>query len=318
MKRAAFVAGIAALLAPVGASAADGDVRSLPASSVWALDFADERCSLIREFSDGEDTVRLQIDSYGLGPGYQVMISGGPVVGSASAPLVEFRVGYSPDTGERGWMRTIAGKFGSDDAVSFGPGFLPDAPYPQASGSAAADEFGREFQRDLAYMTVEFRRGEAFRLETGSMAEPLKVMRECVDDLVASWGLDPAQQRTLSRPPMLLDVPQGYVRIAVDVEDDRPGYTERRYQAILEGQAQRRTAPVPAGGFPVPLRVMIDATGQATACVVQVASASEAYRRSACKTYAGPYQPALDADGQPVASFIQVGLNSNLVELAAN
>jgi hypothetical protein len=39
--------------------------RILAPVSDWTLDFADERCSLIREFADGDDRIRLQIDSFG-------------------------------------------------------------------------------------------------------------------------------------------------------------------------------------------------------------------------------------------------------------
>ena len=298
------------LLAPIGAQAAGGAVRVLAPTSGWTLDFGQERCSLIREFGDADDKIRLQIDSFGPTPGYQVMISGTLVAGSDAAPISEFRVGYSPDTGEREQMSMIVGKFAGENAVSFGPGFLPQA----TSAYAAA----LEFQRSITAITVDFRRGKAFRLDTGSMAAPFAGMRKCVDDLVASWGVDPAVQRAVTRPPVLVDLPEGYTRVKVDLQDDRPGYTERRYQAIARAQARNASGLVPRAGYVAPVRVMIDATGQPTACVAQVASASEAYKRSVCETFAGPYQPALDAEGRPVASFVQIGISSSVVQVASN
>jgi hypothetical protein len=309
-KRAALIGLAAVLCQPFSATAADDGLRVLAPRSSWTLDFADERCSLIREFADGDDAIRLQIDSYGPDLGYQVMISGDLVAGSDAAPLTEFRVGYSPDAAERETMGMIVGKFGDENAVSFGPGFLPDG--------SRAEAARLEFERNTTHMTVAFRGRKPFRLDTGSMAAPLAGMRQCVDDLVASWGIDPAVQRGMTRPPQLVELPEGYTRVKVDLEDDRPGYTERRYQAIATAQARQRTGAVPQAGYVMPVRVMIDAAGQPTACVAQVATASERYRQSVCETFAGPYQPALDAEGRPVASFVQVGTSTSVVQVAAN
>lgn len=316
MKRAVFAAAVAALIQPTGAQAAEGEPRVLVPSSGWTLDFADERCSLIREFADGDDRIRLQIDSFGPAPGYHVMISGDLVVGSDAAPITEFRVGYSPDTRERERMSMIFGRLGADKAVSFGPGFLPDVAAPPPAVASATDGERGTFEDRVTSVTIQFRRGKPFRLETGSMAAPFTAMRQCVDGLLASWGIDPEQHRARSRPPMLIDLPEGYIRVEVDLEDDRPGYTERRYQAIARDQAGQRSGLVARGGYAFPVRVMIDATGQSTACVLQVANANEGYRRSVCETFAGPYQPALDAEGRPIASFVQVGLNSSTVQIA--
>ena len=310
MKRAAFAVSVASLLWSAHGRANEQDVRVLPPSTVWVLDFADERCSLIREFADGEDTVRLQVDAYGPGPGYVVTISGDLVPGSPTARIAEFRVGYSPDTGERERMSMLVGKLGEHDAVSFGPGFLPDAPWVEIKPL--------EFERSVDHLTVDFRLHKPFRLDTGNMAAPFAGMQQCVDDLLASWGIDPAAYRAQSRPPMLLELPEGYETVEVDLEETHPGPKARRYRPLAEARAQEREGPVPRAGFASPVRVMIDAGGQPTACVVQAGAASEVHRRSVCEKLAGPYQPALDAEGRPVASFVQTGMNQSAVQLAAD
>lgn len=310
MKRATLAAMVAALLQPYTAQAADDGPRILSANTDWLLDFGEERCSLIREFSDGADTIRLQIESYGPAPGYRVTISGDLVAGSDAAPITEFRVGYSPDTDKREAMSMVVGRLGDQKAISFGPGFLPDAPW--------SDVRGREFERGVRGMTVDFKGRRPFRLETGSMADPFVVMHQCVDDLVGSWGIDPETHRTLSRPPMLLELPEGYRTVEVDLEESHPGPTERRYRPIAEEQARRRAGPVPRAGYASPIRVMIDAAGQQTECVAQVASVSEETRQTICERFAGPYQPALDAEGRPVASFVQWGTSASVIQVAAN
>lgn len=316
----AVILGPVALLLYTGPGHAADDMRVLSPVSDWTLDFADERCSLIREFASGEDRMRLQIDSYGPSLGYRAMLSGDLVAGSDAAPIREFRVGYSPDTGERPTMIMFKGKFGDDNAVSFGPAFLPDRPFAEwvpSQPQPASDWPGSDFQRSVRHVTVSFGDARPFQLDTGTMAAPFAAMHQCSDDLMTSWGIDPVAHRGRSQPPKLVDLPKGYARVRVDLENDRPGYTERRYQAIARAQASHRAGPRPSAGFVLPVRIMIDATGQVTACVAQVATADESARRSICEQFGGPYQPALDGKGQPMASFIQLGTDEE-VQVAAN
>ena len=296
MKYIALVAPATVLFHSAGAQAAVDSPRILAPASAWTLDFADERCSLIREFGDGEDKVRLQIDSYGPRPGYRVMISGDLVPGSDANRLTDFRVGYSPDTRQRErFGPTMVGKFMDENAVSFVRAFLPDSPTADQ-----ADRLGSEFERSVTHMTLEFRLGKPFQLDTGSMAAPFAAMHRCVDNLIASWGIDPDEYRTLSRPVQVGELPESWNRIELAAQNSHPSPSERRDRRM----AQSVTSP--RAGDITPVRVMIDATGQPTACVVQAAFASEAYTQSVCGVLTDHrYQPALNADGEPVASFIQ-------------
>ena len=79
--------------------------------------------------------------------------------------------------------------------------------------------------------------------------------------------------------------------------NERLGPRDRRAQMIAR-QAYHRARSIP-------IRVMIDATGQATACVVQVATTEE-IRQRACRGPMGAYEPALDAEGRPVPRVFQV------------
>jgi hypothetical protein len=53
---------------------------------------------------------------------------------------------------------------------------------------------------------------------------------------------------------------------------------------------------------------MIDAQGNVTDCVAQSEVTSQAALKVTCDKWAGPYQPAYDSEGRPVASFVQIGL----------
>ena len=310
MKHAAILALMAIVSQSGPAHAADGP-RILAPSSDWTLDFADERCSLIREFGEGDDTIRLQIDSFGPRPGYRVLISGGLVPGSDAAPMTEFGVSYSPDTGQRDRMTMFVGNLNGQNAVSFGRGFVPEP----AFASQHADEAASAFERSVTHMTVAFKLRKPVQLDTGSMAAPFAAMHRCVDDLIASWGIDLAQHRTRSRAPQVaVTTESGERAFRTNGQDfalvERSGeaVTERNYPRPADRRAQQFARNAYSSGDLVPVRVMIDAAGQPTACVVQLAQVSEAFRQNACESLKGPYQPALDAEGRPMASFIQFDL----------
>lgn len=327
MRRAAIL-GFLVLLFQPGSARAEEALRILSPSSDWIVDFAEERCSLIREFGTGEDKIHLKIDSFGPTRGYHVMFAGDAVSQATRGRLSLIRVGYSPDVRERDPLLVMPGQFGDVGAVSFGQGFLAGPaqqdvrPSDDLSDRGDArmavrysdlDEFGDRFithlvvrhgrrdgafERGVKYLTVQFGRGTPLRLDTGSMAAPFAAMDQCVDDLVASWGIDPAQERVLSRPVKVTGLSEGWELLDTAPQDDHPGYSERWARDASPFLARNREL--------IPFRVMIDATGQPTACVAQVEYAGEAFRQSVCADRAGDsYQPALDAESRPVASVIQ-------------
>jgi hypothetical protein len=300
MYRFVVVAAIANLVLPTtSAVAVEGPLVLTPVSA-WQMDYGEERCSLLRDFAAGEHHIGLRIEAYGPLPGYRVTLAGDLVAGSDARPIDLIRVAYSPDTHVRQPLQLFAGKIGNQPAVAFGPAFLPDARWDANEALA--------FERAVDSITISFQLRRPFKLETGSMAAPFEAMRKCVDDLVVAWGLDPAAQRTRTQAPMLLKPPPGYELVRVNLANDHPVYTERRYQTIARAQAAAREKPVVRTGFATPVRVMIDADGTVTACVAQGPAVSEAERKSVCDTLRGPYQPALDAEGRPIASFVQTGL----------
>jgi hypothetical protein len=122
-------------------------------------------------------------------------------------------------------------------------------------------------------------------LALGTMAKPLEAVRSCLDNLQTSWGLDPAQQSTLTR----LAVPKASTVRKV----------QRRYPSnmVLSG----------TNAF-VPVRVMVDASGDVTACVVQSEGIDEAFTDAVCDGLARGYEPALDAQGSPVASVFRTSV----------
>ncbi|WP_305096742.1 hypothetical protein [Croceibacterium aestuarii] len=291
MKRSAFAALIVVLLAASPASAVDQMPLVLQPTSQWRLDFADERCSLIRQFGDGEDAIRLEIDAYGPSFNYRVTLVGGLVPVSRAVPITELRVGYSPDPGERERFLLRAGTFEGKSAVSFRLGFRP-----------MAGQTVEAFEGSVESVTLDFRNFQPIRLETGSMAAPFAAMHRCIDDLVASWGFDPVAHRSLSRPVQIVAAGEGRKILTPEPTSDFPGWAERR--------RKKATEIVSRDGMMVPVRLMIDADGKPTQCVVQAGYVDDGWRERICASVVRDiYSAALDANGRPVASFIQIDSN---------
>jgi hypothetical protein len=285
MVRRILVAGALASLVAAPASAAKAPLELEP-SSKWNIDNCLERCTLMREFGSGASAVHLQIDSFGAWNAFRVLLNGSAIprldgpTGSAGV-----RRSGDPKPTE---LDTLQGNVGKTHALSFDLAF---APYISAETYRRMDDdekrkWSAEMSRpqpdyDATVEWISVRaRGTTMVLHTGSMARPLAAMRTCIDDMYMSWGVDPARQKALSQPARPT---QSTVR---KVQHDYP-----------VGPRLNGTNAY------VPVRLTVDATGQATSCVVQSEGVDEPFKAAVCEHLQGSFEPALDAEGKPAASI---------------
>jgi hypothetical protein len=120
-------------------------------------------------------------------------------------------------------------------------------------------------------------------LKLGSMQPPMDVMRNCLDDLLASWGLDVAVQKSLEHPPIPAADPSHWIDWA-----DYP-------KAMLAGRVSDH----------VDFRLNVDATGKPTGCSTLTMDARQEFMTATCDSLMkrARFNPALDASGKPVASI---------------
>ena len=263
----------------------------LEPTSDWVLDYAAERCTLVRRFGAGDEEVRLRIDSFGSWTGFRFLVAGEPVPNSRR-PSGTTWVRFTPDTAER-QLRSLHGESDDVPAVGFLHAFVPMAVKgvaPEEEPAANVDQYLAlpslvAFERDTRTVALRFQNQDRIELKVGSMAAPLKALRTCVDDLHRSWGLEPATSRTLTRSA----VPSAQTVSQV----------QRNYPFSM---SVRGTSAY------VPVRVIVDPAGTATSCVVQNEAANEEFKRAVCQGLAGGYAPALDAAGQPVTSVYQTSV----------
>lgn len=272
------------------------EARRLEPTSKWVLDYAEERCSLLRNFGSGDDAILLQMDSFGSWGNFRVTLSGKSVPRS-NKPSGRGSFHF-PGGGENREAQLLQGTLGKENipAVSLNMDFAPDpapdakqfermSPDERARIDAALEVPHQEFERTIDRIRVAFDRGTPIELHVGSMAEPLSAMRACVDDLYKSWGIDPASQKSLSA--LAVPLPSTIKH----VQNDYPN------QQLLSGTSAY-----------VPVRLMVDANGEATSCVVQSPSVDKEFKQAVCSNLQGKFKPALDAAGKPVPSMLHTSV----------
>ena len=281
-----------ALAAP--ARAAERPVEVLEPVTPWTLNYDAEQCALMRDFGPEDNRLRLQIESYGSASDYRFLLAGKPIPHSRGASG-EVRYGFSADTVERDETMSLEGTTGRDvAAISFGGNFRPWEPAPDYARMSMRDQLALsaqpkapmpEFEREVDRMSVAIGNRARLELHLGRMEKPLQAMRACIEDLQRSWGLDPALQARLSRYP----VP--YPSTVRNVQSDYP------QSMVLQG----------ASAF-VPVRIMVDAQGRPTDCVVQVPQIERAFSEAVCSNLAGRFDPALDDTGSPAAAMYRTSV----------
>lgn len=245
--------------------------------SPWNVHYAEESCKLIRGFGTTGDTVTMMIEMFGPGDRGSVVLVGNRL--RSDTTFQQVRVWFGADRPAN-----------ATEAVS-ATGGSSNVPMVIASHiwTGRADEGVWGAEPDLAYeksldrVTYEAAGHVRFVLDTGRMDQPLTAMRKCVDGLVKEWGLDPAVQRTLTRRVVPATPPQTWIH-----DGDYP------YVPLVDG----------ASGI-VHFRLNVGVDGIPTACVIQSKTKPDEFAPTTCRllTTRARFQPARDAQGQPVASY---------------
>jgi hypothetical protein len=259
----------------------------LEPSAAWTLNYDAERCNLMREFGTGDSKAHLEIISFGSWNRFQVFLTG-PALHKLQGSAGTAKVQLTGDAEARD-ETTFQGKSGKNGAILFGFAFSPPADR-EAYYRLPQDEKDRQltatmrpspdYDATVNSMSVRPQGGPTIVMKLGSMATPLEALRTCVDDLVKSWGGDPDAEKTLSR---------NAVPLKSTVNKVQAVYPEKMLNAGINGF--------------VPVRLSIDATGNASNCVIQLESVDKAFAKAVCDNLTGKFEPALDKDGKPVPTI---------------
>jgi hypothetical protein len=265
----------------------------LAPSSNWVLDYDDDSCALRRSFGAEDEKVVFELRQFAPGADFDVTVAGMDWHTTTGKLLVRFE----PDT--EYFQPNIAwpGVMG-DNMRGYIYGDSLETAAEKNSRRAAPDSHVRQWddpQREARETAITGLRvssgldGEVF-LKTGSMREPMNAMRDCLDELLTHWGIDASAHKTLSRD-------------AIPIHRER--WVARLTQAYPADMLQsHQTAQLR-------IRLTVAADGKVSDCHLQLATPHPSFEKSACSTLrsAARFEPALDASGQPIASYFVTSLN---------
>lgn len=259
-------------LAALGSAAAQA--RTYTAEYSWEMETKPDSCAVRREFGTGSDVVLLELRQYLRDGDVRAMVAGTELkIARQLDPLVHlpphagmlkpdgfFRIAVP--NGPQGLIFTlpIMGNEVEDPRFSSQPG-LKDATQLELTSAFSSD----------------------ISLETGPMTDAIAFLEGCTQQLIRSWGLDPDEQKALSRRPTPVD----QKRWAAEIQRAFPT------RPLLAGESGR-----------VNFRLLIDDEGTPTDCFVEPPAIPE-LQETACKLLMkhARFEPGLDSAGQPVASY---------------
>ncbi len=251
------------LLAPVSVAAQE-DPLELEPSSDWQLEYAPDACFLVRTFGREGSDIILRISKKRFGPMAQLTLG--------SEALV-------PDVGEVALLYLPGEQSVPLDGVA--PVESRNLNGVVISGVPFGEEVGLERPDRMQFANVF---GQKLTLHTGNLRPAINAMDTCMEDLYREWGVDPVVQLSLSR----------FAR------RENP---EEIFRAVLQAYPMAMVRRGVEGD--VNMTVVVGPDGRVAHCTGDGPPQYPQFLEAACKemTEHARYEPALDAEGNPVATL---------------
>jgi hypothetical protein len=259
----------------VAALATDGIPGEVPpsllsATSKWQMDYAPSECRLVRSFGTGSDKITLQFGRMLVENYLEMTIAGS----NLRAPKTFGAVSVStkamaniPNMEVQSVERTDTGL----DVIRFkSNGSIPIA-----------------LDRDIAekvstVMTIALSKDKRIDIGLGSMSGAMAALDKCMDDLMTTWGLTPAEQRARRSAPQPLNRPVDWFR-----PEDYPAF----HGFFGEGAL-------------ITIRLIVSSAGSLRNCEVAKAGGSKDFEDLTCEIALkrARFLPAVGEDGKPIDS----------------
>ena len=270
---------IAGALPAVATAQETGEtIYELAPASPWNVDYADDSCAIMRAFGDEQYRVLMELRQFAPGRTYRFLAASSQLPFPNRDP--ELKLGASEENAIRR-TRVIA----QDDGLEGFSGVLSlGAAEPGATEAGMDALIAPADIREIESLTVEGRGAAPIVLQTGNLAAPVAALQTCMNDLLASWSVDPQTLMTTSRGVTPVDRNE-WVRQVVEHFPQR---------ALRQGRDAT---------FSVSLLVGPD--GKVARCSGTDALTNEDFEQVACAalTEYARFDPALDANGAPTFGF---------------
>ena len=244
----------------------------------WTIDSGQHACTLTRQFTSREGSVSLRIEQYIPGHELNATLSGRPI--SSGRDIVSVALEPGPARVPASQRR---GRNGTIPYIQFTDSLLPDPPQDLNAGDAIARQAYAAAEARVTNLTVVRGLSRSISLNVGALDEPLSMMRACVDDLIRSFGMDPALA-SVARTPAAPSVESFASRIPANYPRD-----------MLQQHRSARVRVV----------MQISPEGAVERCHAHNPEPYPAFEVAACDVmlrYAR-YMPARDAAGNAIGGF---------------
>jgi hypothetical protein len=276
------------LAAAVGAALALPSIavaapRVLTPSGPWHLDYAADSCTLARTFGAGDDEVSIRFEQFQPGPTFALTFIGKAFRSSQLYRPV--KLAFGPGQPLRAVDGAMSGSATTADKRTLDMLFVSSA---TLAGVLKDDQIEPPLpapidERAISEVALVQLNGADFVLKLGPMDKPMEQVRVCIDELVSHWGIDATKQRTLTRQAKPVGSPGQWFR-----SSDYPTSSLGRGESAL-----------------IHFRLTIAADGRVADCAIQRATKGDEFAKKSCEQIRkrARFEPALDAEGKPVASF---------------
>ncbi len=285
-----IVAGLAAFALSSGLTApaiADDKVTVLKPATPWNVDYGEEKCRLARIFGEGDSRSLLFIEQWGPDAKFGFTVAG-PALrrfkGRRPTALVTYD-GAAPTSAEP--FRGEVEEFGP--AIVYASMALVPEPEADSLDKVATQLPQLELEQAARSRFVALEQGgRTVKFMTGPLDQAFEVLNQCSEQRLNEWGLDIEKHRTLTRMPFWTNQQEIVDRIVKT-------YPQRALRAGESAIAR--------------LRVNVNEKGQVTECVTLKATDTNILNSPACRQMQkAEFEPALDSEGKPMASFYQTSI----------
>lgn len=264
---------------------AQEDPRSFAMQGSWSLDAGDDYCRLAAVFANGDDEIAFALERNRAEKFARLILVGDAIVPFRGADAIGYR--YLPEDVQR--MAPFLRSETADGRAYFNLGLIPFDVVPSGPPDMVA-VYDRDaelaFATGINALQIDEGLRDSIRIETGYMRGPIQALQACTDDLLRVWGLDYVAHQTMTR---------------------RATPVGPAYEWLAPGTIAPGDFPLLGGGANS-VRVMVSGEGEPTDCQVHWPSLDEDTNSSICEQIMenGEFTPALDAAGNPMASYWSV------------
>ncbi len=279
---------LASLAVPAFADDAAKPVPTLEPDGAWVLDYDDHRCRAARKFKalDGSEPTLFYLEQYVPAAVVDWLVTGGAVTkrrawdvrfGPRNEPFEVSNEGVSLGEYGRAIMGSGTGKFEYDIEKR-------TEANQEVIRKRGALELDPETADGIDWLEIEGDSSDAVRIPLDNLPKIYEAMNTCMADLVRSWGYDPAKR-------------------AEAVTGTRPLNMHVMAREIIEDYLRQKTKSGNFANFS--MRLMVEADGTVSKCVMLAKTVADGFDSSACRTMVkkARFEPAKDAEGNPLPSY---------------